>query len=791
MKKKCLLFFVLFMQALFFRSHAAKITVTNSSDNVVGGLRFAIANAAAGDTIGFAPSLVGGIISISPTVILINKDLTIIGPGADKLMLTNHRTNSLVFIVEDGINVFMSGIKIEGSGDDEVPMQNGLSGAIYNKGNLTIEDAIIKNNYIGAVYSSGVLNLNRVLIYVNYTKGVTYPGRCGGITNTGLAFIQNSNLDGNGSDGIYGGNTASILNYGTMEVKNTSIVNGWSASRYDSIAASIGNHGTLQLENCTVSGNYINSKGYKGAGGIYNAGTLSVEYCTIAYNTMHISNSSTEIPYDHPDHILSYRGSGIYNEGNLSLRGSLIAQNGPEDLYYIYRGELPPIEEGVDVFTTVPVNDLGCNFVGVNNGLNLVSATNILGTSTNHLNPMLGPLQNNGGFSLTHELWEGNRCIDAGGNSSTVSVDQRGVLRDSRRDIGAFEYQNTPVLSIINPLSHTSLSAGTNVLVEAEFSIKKAHLVVTHVPGYRKLKLGYDHIGLYHANENVIAGGNNVLEITLKSYNNTIDWNKIQIRPNGSEVSPLSLKSYVDKAYGFSYPLYRHITIKIPLSDFDPSIDFSQLIVLEFPYSTNAEYFKIGIEKIVFTGGATPFLWFGDNKTDNTFDGGGIGGQLLGKLNLETALDNNYIVDFYIDQTKIGTDSTPPYTALWENLREGVHEIKAFARTSHCYTIAAPVLRKQVFRRSNYRTFGLDEEPADYQEYAYPNPTTDFITIRSLNSNAKVVFRDINGSIQYQETYSNLQNGQADISFLPAGLYFLKLEDEENPSGKVFKLIKQ
>jgi len=542
MKKKHLLFWVLFIHAFLLKSHAATIIVSNNADNVVGGLRYAIANAASGDTIVFAPSLAGETISLSPEGIAIDKDLTIIGPGEDKLTITNHRTNSLVFIVEETINVFMSGIKIEGSGDDEVPMQNGLSGALYNKGNLTIEDVVIKSNYIGAIYSTGVLNLNRVLIYDNYTKGTTYPGRCGGITNTGFAFIQNSNLDGNGSDGMYGGNTASILNYGTMDVKNTSVVNGWSASRYDSIAASIRNHGTLRLENCTVSGNYINSRGYKGAGGIYNSGFLSVEYCTIAYNTMHISSSSAEIPYNHPDYILSYRGSGIYNEGNLSIHGSLIAQNGPEDLYYIYRGSLPPIEEGVDAFTTAPVNDLGYNFVGVNNGLNLVASTNILGTSTNHLNPKLGPLQNNGGFSLTHELWEGNRCIDAGGSSSTISIDQRGIPRDSRYDIGAFEYQNTPVLSIIKPTSITSLEAGTSVLVEAVLSDKKAHLVVTHVPGYRKLKLGYDHIGLYHANKNVIAGGNDVLEITFKSYHESVDWEKIQIRPNGSVVNPLSLK---------------------------------------------------------------------------------------------------------------------------------------------------------------------------------------------------------------------------------------------------------
>jgi len=785
------------MQVLFFRSHAAKFTVTNISDNVVGGLRYVIDNAGSGDTIVFAPALTGATISLTPNVIVIDKDLTIIGPGEDKLSITNNRNNAIVFLVEDSINVFISGINIKESGDDEVPMQNGLSGAIYSKGNLTIEDAVFYSNYIGAIYSTGVLNLNRVLISGNYTKGVTYPGRCGGLTSTGVAEIQNSNFDGNGSDGIYGGNTASILNLGTMVVKNSSIVNGWSQREYDSVIASITNHGTLQLVNCTVSKNNMYSRGYKSAGGIYNSGNLSVEYCTIAYNTLITTNASPEIPYYHPDYYYSYKGSGIYNEGNLSLRGSIIAQNGSEDLYYIYRGELPPIEAGVDGYTTNWINDLGYNLIGVNNGLNLNVTTNIAGTSTKHLNPKLGPLQKNGGFASTHSLQEGNICIDAGGNSSSVLFDQRGVSRDSRLDIGAFEYQNTPVLSIIKPYPYNALYAGTNVEVEAEFSDKKPYLVVSHVPGYRKLKLGYDNIGLYHANKNVVAGGNDMLEITFRNYYREADWTKIQIRPNGSVANPLSLKSYIDKASGYTYPLYEYQTIKIPLSDFDPSIDFTQLILLEFPYSNNAGYFKLGIEKIIFTGGTTPFLWFGDTKTDNIFDGGGVGGQLLAKLYPGTTQDNNYTVDFYVDNNKIGEDDIPPYTALWENVSLGVHIIEAFARTPDGKVITAPILRKEAFRNYNNRASevisdsGSDEESSPVQEYAYPNPATDIVTIRSLNSNAQVVIRDINGAILYQEKHSNLQNGQADISFLPSGMYFLKLEDEEKPTNKVIKLIKQ
>ncbi|GAL87631.1 FG-GAP repeat-containing protein [Sporocytophaga myxococcoides] len=782
MRKKHLFFLVLFMQALFFRSHAAKITVTNSSDNLVGGLRFAIANAAAGDTIGFAPSLVGGIISISPTVILINKNLTIIGPGSDKLMLTNHRTNALVFIVEDGVNVFMSGIQIEGSGDDEVPMQNGLSGAIYNKGNLTIEDAVFYSNYIGAIYSTGVLNLNRVTFYGNYTKGNNYPGRCSGITSSGVSTIKNCLFDSNGSDGG-GGNTGSIQNSGTMVVENTSVIKGWSQLNTYNIAAAIMNTGTLQLINSTVSKCYTMGKGYPGAGGIYNAGNLSLEYCTIAYNTMDNTNYPA-VPFHHPDYFHHFKGSGIYNTGTLSLRGSIIAQNGDEDFYSPYRGSLP-IEEGADGYSTTVVNDLGYNLVGVNNGLNLKATTNILGTNLKHIDPRLGPLQNNSDGRWMHALTEGSLCIDAGRSPAAVLLDQRGVTRD-KPDIGAYEYKGGSVTFFTGYSYFEEQSTVTLVNI---FSQDSPHLLVSHVPGYKKLKLGYDGYGLYHANKNVVSGGNTTLEITLKNFYSGTDWDKIQIRPNGSTVNPLSLKNYVDNGIDIDHLLGIPRTIKIPLSDFDPSIDFTQLIILEFPYSNNAGYFKLGIEKIIFTGGITPFLWFGATKVDNTFDGGGVGGQLIASKFNATLSDLISKVEFFNGTEKIAETTIYPFSHILENVESGLYTITAVAHiTGGIVVLGTPVsfiIPPRIQRESSLLESDLNEESV------YPNPTVDIITIKSLHSNAKVTIRDINGSIQYQEPYSNLQNGQADISYLPAGLYFLKLEDEENSSGKVFKLIKQ
>jgi hypothetical protein len=51
----------------------------------------------------------------------------------------------------------------------------------------------------------------------------------------------------------------------------------------------------------------------------------------------------------------------------------------------------------------------------------------------------LGPLQDNGGSTATIALGPGSVAIDAGDNAVCPAVDQRGFLRVSACDVGAYE----------------------------------------------------------------------------------------------------------------------------------------------------------------------------------------------------------------------------------------------------------------------------------------------------------------------------------------------------------------
>jgi hypothetical protein len=63
----------------------------------------------------------------------------------------------------------------------------------------------------------------------------------------------------------------------------------------------------------------------------------------------------------------------------------------------------------------------------------------------------VGPLQDNGGPTLTHALLDGSPAIDAGGAANCPPTDQRGISRPQGPtcDIGAYEWQpTTPYLHV-------------------------------------------------------------------------------------------------------------------------------------------------------------------------------------------------------------------------------------------------------------------------------------------------------------------------------------------------------
>ena len=141
-------------------------TVTNTNDSGPGSLRQAILNANANpglDTIDFAPGLSGTIVLTSGEL-QITDDVTIDGPGANRLIVSGNNA-SRVFEV-DLVHAAISGLTITG----------GLAtagGGIYNNGGTVTIDAstisgnFVSNGYGGAIYNSGTVTIDASTISDN------------------------------------------------------------------------------------------------------------------------------------------------------------------------------------------------------------------------------------------------------------------------------------------------------------------------------------------------------------------------------------------------------------------------------------------------------------------------------------------------------------------------------------------------------------------------------------------------------------------------------------------------
>jgi hypothetical protein len=207
--------------------------------------------------------------------------------------------------------------------------------------------------------------------------------------------------------------------------------------------------GALTLTDCVVSGNQA-----FGAGAIANASTMTVERSTISHNigSSTIANGGTMI-------LLNSTVSGNESRpmipGHRTLTNGLVANltlvnctvSGPHD------DESATISNSVGgtltMTNTVVDGPCGTGSEVLSGGGNIESpgdtcgfdqGTDQVDVTEGQLN--LGPLQDNGGPTMTHALGDGSVAIDViPADMCEVDEDQRGEPRDSMCDVGAFEVQ--------------------------------------------------------------------------------------------------------------------------------------------------------------------------------------------------------------------------------------------------------------------------------------------------------------------------------------------------------------
>jgi hypothetical protein len=254
------------------------LAVASAADGGPGSLRDALACIAPGGTITFAPALQGQTLVLTSGELVIDKDLTLIGPGANLLAISGN-ASSRVFRVNAGVNFFLAGLTVT---NGRAIVGNFGGGGILNEyGILTVSNCTISGNV--AFAGGGIYN---------YAWG-----------NNATLTILNSTLSGNSSTST-GFGAGAIFNY---------------AREGDT---------TVTVRNCTISGN---TSGF-GIGGIGNdaywgTATLEVLNTTFSGNTgLGIYNNDLPLGVANLTlgHTLLAKGAGginLFNNGSVTNLG--------------------------------------------------------------------------------------------------------------------------------------------------------------------------------------------------------------------------------------------------------------------------------------------------------------------------------------------------------------------------------------------------------------------------------------------------------------------------------------
>jgi DNA-binding beta-propeller fold protein YncE len=355
--------------------------VTSNADSGPGSLRQAIAGVCPAGTITFDMNQVASPITLTSGELVIDKNLTINGPGADLLTLDANNASRL-FNIFGGVTVNLTGMKLF----------RGNAGA---------------GNSGGAIMNSGTLNASSLLVE---TCSATLRGGC--ITNAGTLTLNNSTVRGGGAQsggGIYTAPPATLLTI------NNSTINGNKAG--DGGGLFIAN--PANLNNSTISGNSTDTTAYPAGQG--NGGGIGMKFDPLTTFHTTITNNTANT---------SGGGVFVFNS-QYAIHNDLVAGNNAP--------------AGPDVFGQLTsfgynlIGDTSGNFFNASPPVGSTLNGNILNVPA-----LLAPLGDYGSATQTHALLWNSLALNAGDPSVFLPTDERGLSRPavSQDDIGAYERQS-------------------------------------------------------------------------------------------------------------------------------------------------------------------------------------------------------------------------------------------------------------------------------------------------------------------------------------------------------------
>ncbi len=292
---------------------------------------------------------------------------------------------------------------------------DGTTGCATGTGRCTLRNAIDASNVVGTSGPVNTINFDAKVFATHkllpiipaglppivsnlVINGPTAPG-AGIIITTKGSSIENGLIVQDGRVGISSITFALLGNALKLLGGHTLVQNCTFAGDFNGVLVASKRPGTLTAKNCTFFGNAIGIQADNSEDSPNPYNTTTLESCTVAGNELGIANSDV-----------------------INLSNSIVAAN-----------------NFFDIADETLVNDGGHNLVDVD-------AENV-GFDPSGLN-------DNGGPTPTVGLLSQGEAIDAGATS--LPTDGRGFARDSKPDIGAFEFINrAPTVDAVAPQNAT------------------------------------------------------------------------------------------------------------------------------------------------------------------------------------------------------------------------------------------------------------------------------------------------------------------------------------------------
>lgn len=284
-----------------------------------------------------------------------------------------------------------------------------LGGGIFNdRASASLSGLSITNNTSGGIHNAGAITAKLTLSQSTIMSNTATSGA--GIFNSGLGtdvYINETRISNNHASLAGGG----VYNSGKMTIEKSTIDHNQARS-----GGGVDHRGgSLHMTNDTIGGNSVTDNG----GGIHNAFGIFLTNVTLVANTA------------------QGNGGGIFNnEANAYPKNTIIALNQATDGNCSNSEFANLVSQGHNLD-----DDNTCSLTAMGDLANL--------------DPVLGPLQDNGGPTHTNALLVGSPAIDKGNHDGCPSTDQRGVARPqgSACDIGAYEFISGIFIKIYLPIS--------------------------------------------------------------------------------------------------------------------------------------------------------------------------------------------------------------------------------------------------------------------------------------------------------------------------------------------------